>query len=226
MHEGITLDLDLGDWIPQNIYYLGYYERNEINFLKRTLQPGDTFVDIGANIGLFTLLASKLVGDSGKVFAFEPFSKSYTNLQLNIDLNKSSNIIAEKLAVTNQERDMILGYDEKDQNSGMVSEFAEFGAGHEHVKAITLDHYFGEVPSSLKMIKIDIEGGELNALRGMQSILLEHKPILLIELEEILLMKAGAGIEAIQDYLRSVGYKSEPFENDGSGSKNAVFIPG
>ncbi|RYG05727.1 MAG: FkbM family methyltransferase [Chitinophagaceae bacterium] len=225
IHEGFTMDLDLSDWIPQNIYYLGYYERRELNFLRNTLKPGDVFIDVGANVGLFTLMASKLVGANGRVYAFEPFSKSYDNLQLNISLNKFSNIIAEKLAVTDQEKDMILGFDEMDQNSGMVSEFAEFGAGHENVHAITLDDYFSEFNGSLKMIKIDIEGGELNALRGMRSILLKHKPILLIELEEILLMKAGAGIKAVGEFMDETGYKSVPFENDGTGSKNAVFVP-
>jgi hypothetical protein len=67
--QGIQLELDIDDWIQQNLYFLSEYEEKEIRFLEHYLKEGDVFIDLGANIGLYSLVASRLVGRKGKVYA-------------------------------------------------------------------------------------------------------------------------------------------------------------
>src|SRR5687768_15967771 len=64
--------VQLDDWIPQQIYFLGSYEEKEIRFISKKLRTGDIFIDVGANIGVFTMVSSQIVGERGKVYAFEP----------------------------------------------------------------------------------------------------------------------------------------------------------
>src|SRR4030095_11405574 len=77
------------------------YELTEREFLKRLLRPGDVFVDIGANIGLFTILAGRYVGAEGAVYAFEPCAKTYERLLANVELNRLTNVSCYQAALSN-----------------------------------------------------------------------------------------------------------------------------
>ena len=88
----LKLKVELCDWIQQQIYFLDYSDINGINFLKKNLRKGAVFLDIGANIGAYTLIGSKLVGENGKVFAFEPVGNIRETLNTNITTNNLKNI--------------------------------------------------------------------------------------------------------------------------------------
>ena len=88
----LVLDLEIKDWIPQQLYFLGKYEEKELRFLENSLRPGDVFVDVGANIGLFSLVASGLVKEKGRIYAFEPFSSNFTKLARKQASNPSSGV--------------------------------------------------------------------------------------------------------------------------------------
>jgi FkbM family methyltransferase len=161
--------VELNDWIPQQLYFLGTYEEKEILFISKTLTAGEVFIDVGANIGIFTLVASKLVGDSGKVYSFEPLSGNFNKLSFHIAENCLGNVVAERLAVSNEDE--------------MLTLFVDDRWNKEEVNGVSLDNYFATIDlKRLALIKIDIEGGELPALAGMENLIRTHHPIILIEI--------------------------------------------
>jgi len=179
----IVLNLRIDDWIQQNLYFLNEYEEKEIMFVEHFLKKGDVFIDVGANIGLYSLVASKQVAEQGVVYAFEPIKRNYDNLINHIYLNNANNIIAENLAISNNQENMKLFINEQDKNNGMATAYAETYTYTESVSSTSLDLYFAnKTAAPVSLIKIDIEGGEYLALLGMQHILTRDKPVLLIEI--------------------------------------------
>jgi FkbM family methyltransferase len=240
--KDLVLDLEIKDWIPQQLYFLGKYEEKELRFLENSLRAGDVFVDIGANIGLFSLVASGFVKEAGKVYAFEPFSSNFTRLVNHISQNDITNIVAEKLAITSDKSSISLKGFNDGLNSGMISEFyagdnmeETVSSTSETVPATSLDNYKGlHISQPIRFIKMDIEGGEYNALQGMQSILTTDRPMLLIELDDRLLVKAGTSAKAIEEWLTGFNYVKWYLDNNGKmiatksigdDSFNCVFLP-
>ncbi len=210
-----TLDLDLEDWIPQRIYFLKEYEEKELRFIENFLQEGDVFFDIGANIGLFSLVASEVVGVTGKVVAFEPFSENFQKLKKHIAINQATNIVAEQMAVSDELDSISLFLNEKDRNSGMVSRYASEYTLKEDVASISIDQYLQEHELAPRLIKIDIEGGELLALKGMEKTLQTVRPTLLIEINTDAVFSA-IDVDPSTEYLKSFGYEKYFLDNSGA----------
>ena len=216
--EKIVFELHLNDWIQQNIYLLGTYEEGELNFMKNFLKKGDTFIDIGANIGLHTLVASKITGKYGKVISFEPFQKNFELLKKNISLNlETENITVEKKAVYSKNTNIKLFYNTKDANNGMASSYTDGYDQKETVEAIMIDSYVKlHNLNTISMIKIDIEGGEFPALTGMKETLTTLRPLLLIEIDDEILKNTPYCANDIYDFLRDLGYKKYFLEESGN----------
>ena len=204
----ILFELNLDDWIQSQIYFLDKYEDYEINVVSEVLKEGDVFVDVGANFGLYSLWSSKIVGDSGRIFSFEPFEINLISLNKNIELNSLSNIIVIDKAVTDKISDIRLFFNERDQNLGMVSTFNFDNGISTKVQTISLDNFFSENEiSSIKFIKIDIEGGEYLALLGMSETLRKYRPIVQIEIDDSILENTPYNKEDIFNYFKSIEYE-------------------
>lgn len=102
IEPGVKLTLPGNDGVA-GLIYAYHYEVGEREFVRRYLQIGDTFVDVGAHIGLFTLIAAHKVGPAGKVIAFEPCKTSFEVLKANIALNELSNVKCENMALSNRQ---------------------------------------------------------------------------------------------------------------------------
>lgn len=98
-YKGFKIELQIEDWIQENIYFLGDYEKAELQVLNRMLKPGDVFVDVGANFGLYSINAARIVEKNGQILSFEPFSESFDALKRNIVNNNISQITLENFAV-------------------------------------------------------------------------------------------------------------------------------
>ena len=158
-------------------YVMGTSEPLEQETLSRLLGSGDTFYDIGANIGFYSTIAGRLVGDGGKVFAFEPFPIAARQCRTNAELNGYSHISVIEAAIGNRDGVAML---ELGDNPALhrLSE----SAGSVQVPVITLDAWqiqTGAPPPHL--IMIDIEGNEIDALMGMKNTLERHRPSLMVE---------------------------------------------
>jgi FkbM family methyltransferase len=161
---------------------LGIYEYDKTQTIKNRLKPGQTFIDIGANKGDFTLLAAQLVGRQGKVLSFEPEPDNFSWLKKSIELNKYQNVITYDVALgsSNQDVTLYLG-----QKSGWHSLVPPDQGGTVQdsitVTGSTLDSVLGTLGNKqVDMIKIDVEGAELEVLRGAQATLKYNPEIILL----------------------------------------------
>ena len=146
------------------------YEKCEVNLLKKLVSTGMVVVDIGAHIGYYTLIAANLVGDEGKVFAFEPAPENYALLLKNIEANGYKNIIPVQKAVSNKTGTTNLFLFEQNKGQHKIYETGGYLKSIV-VESITLDDYFSEQQVSIDVIKMDIEGAEMLALLGMDKVI-------------------------------------------------------
>ena len=166
----IRIGFDGASYIGRFLDYRGIFEEAIIGKLASVLQPGATFVDIGANIGLHSLVAAHKVGPTGRVLAVEPQRSVYERLEANITLNNFAQIHAVNLAVGVTESELPL-YQLSESNDGLATLSlapGEHSSGAETVRVEPLDKLlqreFGEVP--IQAIKVDVEGAELDVLRS------------------------------------------------------------
>ncbi len=145
----------------------GLFEKTEVAIFQKTLKPAMNVLDIGANIGYYTVIAGKLIGPTGKVFAFEPEKTNATILKKNLAINKLSNVVVEEQAVSDTvgERTFFLA-----ENNKGAHAFVNNRNTNEKiiVKTDTVDHALSKYGSpKIDIIKMDIEGAEVLALEGM-----------------------------------------------------------
>ena len=156
------------------------YDKFEINHLKQIIKEGDIIIDLGANIGYYTLIFAKLVGDLGHVYAFEPDPSNFELLSKNVKENKHSNVTVIQKAVSNKNSKIKLYVSKRNIASHRIFDSDEKRNSIE-VDVITLDEYFKNFEKPIKFIKIDVEGAEFQVLNGMKMILKNDNLKLLIE---------------------------------------------
>ncbi len=165
------------------------------DFLMRACRPGDTVVDAGANIGYFTLLMSKLVGSSGLVHAFEPHPDTAARLDRNVALNKAGNVLVHETALWDCLRDLSL-YTCFEPGLASLRSYDGW-TGSRTVRADRLDHI---LPVAPRVIKMDIEGAELTALRGCVK-WLRDVPYVVSELSPVNLGYHNTRLADVVDYM-------------------------
>lgn len=179
--------------------WLGSYEDTKRRYFERTLKQGSIVYDIGANVGFYTLLASVLVGTTGKVFAFEPAPRNLRYLRAHLRLNLVENVRTIEAAVSDR-----VGVAHFDEASGpCTGRLAE--GGELLVRTVSVDELFsiGELPPA-NFIKVNVEGSEARVLRGAKNMLSVHRPTIFL---------ATHGKETHAEccqLLRSLGYRLEP----------------
>jgi len=154
----------------------GCWEKNETEIFKKIVKNGMNVIDIGAHIGYYTLIAAKIVGAKGKIYAFEPEQKNYSLLTKNIEINKYKNIISARKAVSNK--------------TGTTKLFLQTSALHTivnphgdkksvDVETIALDDFFTE-NQKIDFIKMDAEGAEYMIFQGMANILKNNYNLIIL----------------------------------------------
>ena len=177
----MALDLQM-----EKDYWLGTYEPDLQAAAAHFIRTGMTVYDVGANIGYISLIAARLNGPDGRVFAFEPLPANVERLQQNITLNALDNRISVQQAAVVEKGGEVTFFM---HYSGAMGK-AEGSAGREEtyqhsmrVDGLTLDDFvFKQRQPKPALIKLDIEGGEGMALAGMPRVLTEVRPVFLIEL--------------------------------------------
>lgn len=166
-------------YIGQALLFYGEYCEAELNFLKHFIKEGDTVIDVGANIGAFTVPLAHHTGTKGRVFAFEPQPLLFHCLQQNGKMNACNNITYHQIGAGAHEETLEMDSPDYSQwgNFGAVS-LTRLGQGMKvHVRP--LDDVLGGTP--VHFIKIDVEGMERDVLLGATYTLKHHRPILYIE---------------------------------------------
>jgi FkbM family methyltransferase len=147
----------------------GFYEKYETDLFKRLVKKGMVVVDVGANFGYYTLLAARLVGDEGKVFAFEPDPYNYDLLCRNIEVNGYRNVVPVRKAVFSKSGKMKLFLDKSNLGAHSLSEANVDKGASITVEATSLDGYFKNTDYKIDFIKMDVQGLEMKVLEGMEN---------------------------------------------------------
>jgi FkbM family methyltransferase len=182
--EEVRLRLDLADW-TQRLYSLGETDAERRRIIKRFLPRGGTFVDVGANIGLYSCWAASQVGPRGRVISFEPMPQNVESLRSNIALNRLTNVEVFEVALSDTpgELDLFVPPSHPGGQSGATRSFDPGGwRATDTVPAARLDDLFDG--ACLDVIKIDVEGSEELVLAGAMSTLTRYRPVLLCEVIE------------------------------------------
>lgn len=184
------------------------YERNVTQELEALLHSGDIFLDIGANIGYFTLLAAARVGPNGKVIAFEPSADNCELLRMSIEANGFTTIELYPHAVA--EHEQVIGLEGGHlQSNARVVDLSPEQAAHSsvrHVRAVALDQFL-PLAQRIDVVKMDIEGAEPRALAGMRRLLETHRPTIVLEFSpDQIQTTSHMAPEAVLDQLRAYGY--------------------
>lgn len=206
--NGIKIKLNLSDWVQTNLFFLGVYEKTELDFVMKNLPKDALVIDVGANIGWYSLNLSRLL-DQGQVISFEPFSKNHLELQSNIEANQLKNIKVFQIGLGNKNEKLQIRYNTDDHNLGMASINLATYDYSEDIEVKRLDDFVAQINlKKLKFVKIDIEGFEYEALLGMVETLKAHKPYLLIEQDKnVLQSNTVEVVQKIDDFLSEIGYQ-------------------
>jgi len=208
LHNNFYMLLNPTEHIQQQLFWYGCYEKELGDLLKKMLRPNDVFIDIGANIGYFSLL-SATISPSVKVISFEPVKDLFQKMKENFSINNSKNIVAINTAVgeTNEQHELFLSAPD---NLGMSSfhQPENYSGRKEKVEVIVFDDWFKTSGlTKIDLIKLDIEGSELAALKGMRAVLIEQRPVLIVEINPKTLSLFGLKPLDICNYLIQLNFE-------------------
>lgn len=207
----LSIQLDLSKTMGASLYWTGFHEFNEMRFLNRYLRPEMTFIDVGANQGEYSLFAARRV-TRGSVLAFEPMTHFFERLNFNIQLNRIKNIRPFKMGLSDRRGEVPIYFNgENDLNhEGLASLFTqnEDDQNQEVVRLEVLDDVSAqEGIERIDFIKIDVEGSEWAVLRGARRMLQQHRPALMVELNDETASRAGYTVDQMISWLDALGYK-------------------
>ncbi|MFC1667838.1 FkbM family methyltransferase [Chlamydiota bacterium] len=195
--------------IGRSLYRKGVWEPELTSTVLSLVKPGMTIVDVGADIGYFTLLFAKCAGEGGQVFSFEPIPKAREYLERNIALNGFKNIRIESCALFDSERNIIL---EQPFNKSRVNPKKKIASSHD-IRVITriFDQWVEKRNiARIDAIKIDVEGAELNVLKGMKKSIQKYHPHFFIEIHPEYIKQFGYKTAEVIAFLNDYKYRIEP----------------
>lgn len=206
--QGSKMLLDLSDrGICKDFFLYGIRERECTRIFKKELEDGIKVMDIGANIGYYTLIVASIVGDSGKVYAVEPEPKNFEILKKNIELNSYKNVELYNMAIGDENGDGLLvesGY----SNLHRVAKTSDYQKmSTERIRIVTVDEFLGN--RLIDFIKMDVEGFEYYIIKGMTKTLNKNMPLkLFIEVHpENIRNYYGESVETMLEILSSANFK-------------------
>ncbi|MBI4575116.1 MAG: FkbM family methyltransferase [Planctomycetes bacterium] len=245
--DGFWIHIDTAILLEWHLYFFGHYERWLEDALRRILRPGSVAVDVGANIGYYTLRMASLVGEGGNVFALEPNPKAYGRLLENLNINRFRNVRPFPMALSDShgvfklhsyggaDGDLVSTFHEGNlQSPRKAVPVADRGIHSYDVEGTTLDELLGprEVPR-LDLVKVDVEGHELRVLRGAEGTLRAYRPHVIFEYNRRAWSNAGSELSDARRILAGLGYTlyrlgdghHAPLEDEAPGFANILAIP-
>ncbi len=180
--------------------WLGSYELQKQGIVASLVKPGATFYDIGANVGFYTLLAARLVGETGQIYSFEPLPQNIAFIHRHIALNQLKNVKVYEMALANHEGTACFQRGVRDSMGKLAD------SGDIEVQVLSLDNLITrDQLRAPDVLKIDVEGAEYEVLQGASQMLSQHKPL-------IFLATHGPEVEKqCRDFLLSLNYRLETF---------------
>ena len=188
--HGIFSYYENDKYIGKSLSEYGEWPEAEVNLIKQLVNNNENIIEVGSNIGTHTIPLAKHVSNGGQVFAFEPQSQNYKLLLDNINDNEIKNVEVSKLALSSKEGEAFMNkFDEnKTSNFGDARIFSDNNENYEKVPVKTLDQiYYDKTQEnfSVKLIKCDTQGQELNIIIGAKKVIDKYKPYLYVENDDV-----------------------------------------
>lgn len=221
-NDGFSMELEVGEWIGSHIILSGEYEPEVAEAFRELLAVGDTVIDVGANVGYFSLLAATRLGPLGRVHAVEASRNTRKLLERNCHVNNMTHLITiHPYAAWKEDTDLQF-YEAVSGKRGesSVREQEQYGSAVV-VPARRLDTLFSQI-ESLRLLKIDVEGSEVEVLEGATSLLDRFSPALIFELSPRYLREGGRDSRELLEKLP--GYRFFILSHKRSGSLTAEAL--
>jgi len=210
--------MHLEDTDPLDLSINGIYEPCETQFFLKNVKPGQVVLDIGANIGYYTLIFARQVGNTGHVYAFEPDPVPFSLLEKNIHLNGYTNVTAINAAVTDLSGTIRLYL----SSGGHADNRTYPTTGqrkHIEIGALRMDDYFSNIGHHVDFVKLDIQGSEYRAIKGMKSLIEENRALQIVtEFWPCGLEEAGVRADDFVALLTSFGFSLYELRDDEANS--------
>jgi FkbM family methyltransferase len=189
------------------------YEPYMFEFLNKNLidTNGKDIIDIGANNGSFAIDFAHLVGDNGKVHSYEPQRLVYYQLCGNVFMNGLNNVYCHNLAIGSCVDSVYIETPDYFEKGAVNFGNVKVGKNGDMIIQMPLDAFENEY-KDVVFIKIDVQGYELNVIKGAENIISKHRPYLFVEFEEDLLNEAGTSEKELQEKIESLGYVVKRFQ--------------
>jgi FkbM family methyltransferase len=192
-----AMHLDISHWSDRGTYFLGRWQDLDMQlFMKSIIEPGDTVVDVGASRGNFTLVASHLCGNDGKVISFEPNQRALSRLNREITLNTIKNVVVHGVGLGSRD-------EERGQNQ-YTRALTDPANGSNTVTVRKGDDLLCDERPSL--IKIDVEGFECNVIAGLADTIKTHHPVIITEIFPSILSACGFSVSDLIGLMEGHGY--------------------
>jgi FkbM family methyltransferase len=218
VRDGFRLQIDGSSQTGRILYATGEYESETSRLVQRLLSPGQTMIDVGANIGYFTVVGARAVGPKGHVVAFEPVAAVREQLLRNVRLNHLANVTVREEALSARSGATVFFTPEHD--TGMATLRPLPTSAQVNVVQARLDDLWDSA-QPIALIKIDVEGAEMAALEGMSECLYRHSPDLIVEVTDGYLRALGSSAALLAQFLTDRGYSMYWIDHD-----RLVPIPG
>ncbi len=207
--------------LQQRVYFFGVWEPNLTHWITTRLEPGDTFVDVGANIGYFSLLGSALVGERGHVVAIEASPSTFRALQDNLARNDAKNVRAVQMAVSDRAGSLKF-YRGPETHIGLATALHSAASDRNcelegDVPSARLSEILtSEESRNVRLIKIDVEGMEGSVVAGMESLLRDGRPDfeIVTEVDPDCLAEQGKTADQILAMFAGYGFHAYALAND------------
>lgn len=203
------------------------YESEVLQLIYRFLEKGDCFIDIGTHIGYYSVLAAKIVGNEGKVFAFEPELSNYQKILENISLNNLSNIQLFNLALSSESKETHLFFNQDNDGGHALWDVGKHPFNQkslqsqtmQNIQQSTLDDILSQQQdiSQIKIIKIDTEGAEVNVIKGAVNTISKYNvPYIICEINRFGLKQMGTNEAELREFMNTLKYESYLITSDKS----------
>jgi FkbM family methyltransferase len=207
--------IHLQNWMGRVTYFSGaWYQQDLVLLLEKLVRPRDTFIDIGAQAGLITVLAARLIGRSGSVYAIEPNPDCIWWLEEHVNINRYNNIKICGVALSNREGEARLIIPPQGAGPGWVSlRCAPEGNSEYPIRLVRGDDILTDVDSSRPVvIKIDTEGHEVFVLQGLSSFIERSELAVICEVSQAHLSRAGVTPDELFEFMKKRNFSTYKFE--------------
>lgn len=195
-------------------YFPETYEAENFEFLSESCKPGAVIIDIGAHIGLFSIIAAQVTGKKGKVYAFEPAPATYALLQKTVLINHEEQVIETVQKAVGKENGKITFFvsdNQADNSNSLVNYKKDRSLQGIDVAVTTIDNFVQEKNiTRLDFIKIDAEGAEYDTLQGAADTLKNLKPFCIVAIHPEPIAAKGDRLEDIYDFIIGCNYRIMP----------------